>query len=334
MAKTAFGRRMKIVIGVPQRNIEAYVSTGEVVGNLPAPEFKVDATTIPAGKIINLSNIPPNPKRGFYFKMESTRGGVEGGSANEKTTIELANLNEDTIGILHTENSQIQVWLGYESDNSLDLYYSGDIYDVQPKRSGEDIIYSITAKDGYVDNKNTRVSLQYDESMPVADILADLVTKFPSGTIGTLALDSLTRKVVTGGISFQGNLGKEFDRICKSHGIVYFRYNGKYNLQPYQLVNGTPEYLTVGRNTYTIPVNGVLALDPIIQNGGKYYDNTNIKRGVQITTFLIPIELGQFFTITPETSKTLAGTYKVTTIKVDADFLGTSWAVTVRGEPM
>lgn len=334
MAKTAFGRRMKIVIGVPQRNIEAYVSVGEVVGNLPAPEFKVDATTIPAGKIINLSNIPPNTKRGFYFKMESTRGGTQGGGANEKTTIELANLNEDTLGILHTENSQIQVWLGYDSDDSLDLYYSGDIYDVQPKRNGEDIVYSITAKDGYVDNKNTRVSLQYDESMSVKDIMTDIIKKFPSGTVGTLALDFLQTEKVTGGKSIQGLLTKEFDRLCKGYGVTYFRYNGKYNLQPYQLVNGTPEYLLVGRNTYTIPQNGVLALDPIIQNGGKYYDNKNIKRGVQLTTFLIPIELGQFFTITPEISKTLAGTYKVTTIKVDADFLGTSWNVTVRGEPM
>jgi len=334
MSKTAFGRRMKIIIGVPQRNTEAYTVVGEVVGNLPAPNLKVDATTVPAGKIINLSNIPPNSKRGFYFKMDSTRGGVGGGAANEKTTIELANLNEDTLGILHTENSQIQVWLGYDSDNSLDLYYSGDIYDIQPKRNGDDIVYAITAKDGFVDNKNTRVSLQYDESMSVKDILTDMIKTFPSGTIGTMAIQYLETEKVTGGKSIQGILLKEFDRLCKSYGVNYFRFNGKYNLQPFQLVNGTPEYLLIGRNTYTIPVNGVLALDPIIQNGAKYYDNTNIKRGVQLTTFLIPIELGQFFTILPETSKTLAGTYKVTTLKVEADFTGANWNVTVRGEPM
>lgn len=330
MSKTAFGRQMKIIIGVPERNTEAYTINSEV----PLADIKVDATTVPAGKIINLSNIPPNSKRGFSFKMESTRGGVTGGSANEKTTIQLMNLNDDTLGILYTENSQIQVWLGYESDNSLDLYYSGDIYDIQPKVSGDDIIYSITAKDGYVDNKNTKVSLQYDESMSVKDIMTDLIKRFPSGTIGTMALQYLETEKIVGGKSMQGNLLREFDRICKSYGVNYFRYNGKYNLQPYQLVNGTPEYLLVGRNTYTIPVNGVLALDPIIQNGGKYYDNTNLKRGVQLTTFLIPIELGQFFTILPETSKTLAGTYKVTTIKIDADFLGANWVVVVRGEPM
>jgi hypothetical protein len=330
MAKTAFGRQMKIIIGAPQRNVEAYTITGET----PLADVKVDATTIPAGKIINLSNIPPNSKRGFSFKIASTRGGVSGGGANEKTVIELMNLNEDTLGILYTENSQIQVWLGYQSDNSLDLYYSGDIYDVQPKRSGEDIVYSITAKDGFVDNTNTKVSLQYDESMSVKEIMEDLIKKFPSGNIGTMALDYLQTEKIVGGKSVQGLLLREFDRLCKSYGVNYFRFNGKYNLQPLRLVNGTPEYLLVGKNTYTIPVNGVLALDPIIQNGEKFYNTTNLKRGVQLTTFLIPIELGQFFTILPETSKTLAGTYKVTTLKVEADFLGASWNVTVRGEPM
>lgn len=347
MAVTAFGRRMKIIIGAPQRNIESYtyksgVITGKPVLGIDGKQsetlvdttIKVDATTIPAGKIINLSNLPPNPKRGFYFKLETTRGAPSGGTANEKSTIELANLNEDTLGILHTENSMIQVWLGYESDNSLDLYYSGDIYDIQPKRVGEDMIYTITAKDGFVDHKNTKVSLQYDESMPVSEIMKDLITKFPSGSIGTMAIDYLDGVRINGGKSFQGVLSKEFDRLCKSYGVSYFRYNGKYNLQPYQLVNGTPEYLLVGRNTFTIPDKGVLALDPIIQNGEKYFNQKNIKRGVQLTTYLIPIELGQFFTILPETSKELAGTYKATTIKVEADFLGNSWNVTVRGEPM
>ncbi|AHK11269.1 P2 gpD-like protein [Shewanella sp. phage 1/4] len=330
MAIEAFGRQMKIIIGAPQRNIEAYVIDGVV----PYATTKVDATTIPAGATINFSNIDPQPRRGFHFKIESTRGGVEGGSANETTTIELANLNQDTLNILHTENSQIQVWLGYESDKSLDLYYSGDIYDIQPKRSGQDIIYLITAKDGFVDNKNTRVSLHYDEGTPVSEVLADLVTKFPSGSIGTLALDRLTTKVVEGGLSFQGNLGKSLDVLCKSHGINYFRFNGKYNLQPYNLINGTPEYALIGRNTYTIPNKGVINLDPIIQNDGKYYDTTNTKRGVQLTTYIVPIELGQFFKILPETSKDLAGTYKTTTIKLHADFKGSDWFVTIRGEPM
>lgn len=336
MAITAFGRRMKIIVGAPQRNISEYVKEGEVVGPyLQVPLEKVAATTIPAGKIINLSNLSPNPKRGFYFKMESTRGGVSGGTSNEKTNIELANLNEDTLGILHTEGSQIQVWLGYESDDSLDLYYTGDIYDIQPKKTGDDIIYIISAKDGGVDNKNTRVSLHYDESMSVKDIMQDLITKFPSGTVGTMAIDYLTTEKIIGGTSLQGILSKEFDRLCRSYGVSYFRYNGKYNLQPYQLVNGTPEYLLVGQATYTIPPSVVLALDPVIQNGAKYFDNTNTKRAVQLTTYLIPIELGQFFTIKPETSKNLAGTYKVTAIKINADFLSEdNWSVTVRGEPM
>ena len=345
MAVTAFGRRMKIIIGAPQRNIESYTYNTSVFKNKPVlgidgkdtgktvdTTIKVDATTIPAGKIINLSNIPPNPKRGFYFKLETTRGG--GTSKNEKTTIELANLNEETLGILHTENSVIQVWLGYESDNSLDLYYSGDIYDIQPKRVGEDMIYTITAKDGYVDHKNTKVSVNYDESLSYADVLLDLLSKFPSGTIGSIAAPALATKKVIGGLSYQGTLKKIVDSFCKSNGLVCHRFNGKYNVQLAELFLGSEAAESLAKNTFTVPDKGVLALDPIVANGEKYFNQKNVKRGVQLTTNLIPIELGQFFTISPETSKELAGTYKATTIKVEADFLGNSWNVTVRGEPM
>lgn len=334
MAERAFNRRVKVIIGVPQIDSAAYTQQEDVGDTILGRYTTVPATSVPAGKIINLSNVAPNPSRAFYFKLESTRGGTSGGGANEKTVVELQNLNEETLEILHQPNAKIMVYLGYE-DNSLDLYYTGDIYDIQPSGFGrEDITYRITCKDGSQDTTNTRVSLSYDESASVADIVTDMAKRFPSGSLGTLALDSLTSKFIQGGQNFTGNLEYNFDAFCKMHGIVYFRYNGKINLQPYQLVNGTPEYLLIGRNTYIIEPSMVKSLDPIIQNGGKYFDNSNTKRGVQLTTFLIPVELGQFFTITPETSKTLAGTYKVTTTKVDANLPLGNFDLTVRGEPM
>lgn len=337
MAERAFLRRVKIIIGVPQIDTAGYVYQEDVqqTGGINLGRVvNVPATSVPAGKVINLSNVAPNPSRAFYFKLESTRGGTEGGSANEKSVVELQNLNEETLELLHQPNAKVMVYLGYEG-TSLDLYYTGDIYDIQPSGFGQgDITYRITCKDGFLDNKNTRVAIAYDESTSLASIVTDLASKIPSASLGTLALGDLERVKVKGGINIYGNLEERLTKLLRANGYVYFRYNGKISIQPRELINGSEDYALIGKNTYTITPDLVKSLDPIIQNGEKYFDAKNTKRGVQLTTFLAPMELGQFFTITQDTSNTLAGTYKITTIKIDANMPEGNFDVTVRGEPM
>lgn len=346
MGEISFNRRVKVVIGVPEITTETYKDLYNIKSNVFSTTtiptlfevnedlgMRISATTEPAN-VININNIEPNSTRAFYFKLESTRGAVStGGSANEKTIVELANLNEETIGLLHLPNAKVLVYAGYQG-GSLDLYYTGDIYDIKPSTSGDDKIYVITCKDGANDSQNTRTSLNYDEGMSVSDILSDMASKFPSASLGTMATKGLKAAYIVGGLSFQGNHLRSFEKLCKMYGYVAHRFNGKISIQPWQLVNGTEDYEELSKNTYTIPDKGIIALDPIIQNGGKYFDNTNIKRGVQLTTYLIPIELGQFFTILPESSKELAGTYKTTTVKVDINMPSGNFDVTIRGEPM
>lgn len=333
MAEVVFDRRVKVVIGKPQIDKAAYTVIEDNYV-LAERETVFPATSEPAGDIINISNVSPNSNRAFYFKLNTTRGSASGGNTTkEMTTIELANLDQESLDVLYQDGCKILVYLGYKN-TSLDLYYTGDIYDIKPIPSGTDRIYKITCKDGSQDAQNTRISLSYDESMSVAEIITDMAGRFPSGSVGTLALNSLESKFVQGGLNFQGNLERNFDKLCKMYGINYFRYNGKINLQPYQLVNGTPEYLLVGRNTFSLGADTIKAIDPVIQNGGKYRDNTNTKRGVQVRLFLTPIQLGEFFTVPTDVSKELAGTYKVTTTKIDASTPEGNFDITVRGEPM
>lgn len=339
MSERAFNRRVKVIIGTPRIDSESYIFQEDIGIPERSSSTKGDSTrfkitSVPAGKTINISNVEPNSTRAFYFKLESTRGTSGGGTSNEKTVVELQNLNEETLEILHSPNARILVYLGYEG-TSLDLYYAGDIYDIQPSGFGDgDITYRITCTDGAADSVNTRVALAYEETTPVSEILADMVKKFPSSSLGDVAIDIATPRFVQGGLVIQGNLSRVFNKYCKMYGVSALRYNGKISLQPYQLVNGTPEYINIGKNTYTVPPSAVKTLDPIIQNGGKYIDNKNTKRGVQLVTFLTPMELGQFFTILPETSKTLAGTYKITAIKIDANLPLGNFDVIVNGEPM
>ena len=177
MAERAFLRRVKIIIGVPQIDTAGYVYQEDVqqTGGINLGRVvNVPATSVPAGKVINLSNVAPNPSRAFYFKLESTRGGTEGGSANEKSVVELQNLNEDTLELLHQPNAKVMVYLGYEG-TSLDLYYTGDIYDIQPSGFGQgDITYRITCKDGFLDNNDPVGGLDKDfAQVPVVCGLAE-----------------------------------------------------------------------------------------------------------------------------------------------------------------
>lgn len=332
----AFGRSMKIVIGQPERTVNKVVS-GTVSSAIGVYDPSTsDATTIPAGKIVEFSNLESEgySKRIPSFKFESTRGATQGGTSNEKTKLTLYNLNDETKEIINQPFVRVLVYLGY--NEKVDLYYTGDVISIQESNDGLDHEYVLILKDGGVDDVDTVVGLEYDENMSAAEILTDLAKRFPTGSTGIVALDFLKNKYVIGGMTVMGNLAMKFDKLCKMYGVSYYKWNGKINLQPYKLVNGTPDYLFLADvyNTYIIPDNAIKSLDPVVQNKHKTSTDPNITRAVQLTTFLIPIELGQFFTIDKTSSERYAGTYKVTQIKIDADARGSAWDVTIRGEPM
>lgn len=329
-----WSRSYKIVAGKPSHETSAYTFEGVVVGKLPPTTISVDAVTEPAGDIIQMSNLESegDSLRGFKFKLRTTRSSGSTASSNEKTILTLYNLNKETLGVLAQEGCVVRVYAGYQGE--VDLVYSGDITIIAPKDEGADIAYNITCKDGATDIKNTKVSIRYDESFSMANVMRDLAGRFPSGSIGTMAVDQLEDKKVTGGFSCQGKLINIFNKACQRNGLTYTRYNGKISVRPDQLVQGTPDYLLVGRNTYTLNPKVIKTLDPVLDNRSKQTNQKNVKRGIQITTFLIPITLDQFITIPPEASQEYSGTYKIVAIQTNLDSRMGGWDTTLRCEPM
>lgn len=329
-----WNRSYKIVIGKPEHETSAYTYEGVVVGKLPPTTIKVDAVTEPAGDIIQMSNLESEGDsiRGFKFKLKTNRSSGSSSASNERSTLTLYNLNKESLAVLAQEGCVVRVYLGYEG--SVELAYSGDITTVTPKDEGRDIAYQCVCKDGAIDIKNTKVSIQYDEGMTMASILEDLAGRFPSASVGTIAASGLEEEKITGGFSCQGKLINIFNKLCRRNGLTYTRFNGKISVQPQQLIQGTPDYLLVARNTYILEDHHIKSIDPILDNSLKATNQKNTKRGVQITTFLIPVSLDEFITVSETASQEYAGTYKITAISTNASSPTGAFDTTVRCEPM
>jgi hypothetical protein len=329
-----YNRSYKVVFGRPEHDAPAYLQEGQGIIKLSPVNVEVDALTIPAGDIVSMSNLVSegSKRRGFNFQLKSTRSSGSSGSKAEHSTLILYNLNEESLAVLNQEGCVVRVYAGY--GGNIDLVYSGDIKSIFPKTQGNDIIYECLCTDGLIDIKNTKVSLQYDESVSMKDVVTDLAGRFPSGSVGTVAAKKLESTYVTGGYVCQGKLINIFNKLCSQNSLTYSRFNGKITVKPEQLVQGTEDYEELTKNTYTLSSSNIKTLDPIIDNATKFTKQTDTKRGVVVTTYLIPITLDQFFTIPPEANQSYAGTYKITAININLDSRKGPWDVTLKGEPM
>lgn len=345
MSELNWDRSYRVVFGKPAHEKEAYFFEGQVVTPdelsviNASPEairkpLTLDATTEPAGDVISMSNLVSegDSARGFLFRLKTTRKAAANSASAEKSILTLYNLDKESIAVLNQEGCVVRVYAGY--GGIVNLVYAGDVSSISIKDIGSDIAYNVTCKDGAIDIKNTKVSLEYDESLSTGQVLRDLISRFPSASLGKIATAIIDKKFVRGGHSVQGNLLMIFEKMCKRNGLTYSRYNGKISVRPEQLVQGTPDYLFMARNTFTLESDVIKALDPVMDNKTKLTTQKNVKRGIQLTTFLIPITLDQFISVPDGVSQEFAGTYKITTLEINLDSRKGPWDISVRAEPM
>lgn len=323
-------RSYLIEFGIPEIVTEAYNIEG--VFTDPA-EGVVDATTVPsdARRISNLVE-DDAPLRGFNFTLDTKRSNGKSATSSERTTLEIYNLSPEMLALFNDPACVCNVSAGY--GGKVDLVYAGGVVSVNRRASGDDIIYRISLKEVSVAATDTKVSLTYPESETVSNVIKDLISKFPSTTTGTVSTAQYDNVTVTGGICVQGKLVPSLERMFQRFGLDYSIENGKINVRPTQVVQGDPDYNILVNNTYVLTPEVVKSLDPVIQNKGKENKRKDNKRSVILTTFLIPIKLDQFFTIPPDISEELAGTYKIKTIQNKIGSRGTTYDTIIAGEPM
>lgn len=336
MGSVNYQKSYRITIGVPEFKKESYI----IEVPLAIPPFKqeedkvIPATSIPAGDIIKLSNlvVDDNPKRGFYFTFNSVRTVSTAATKGEKTLLKLYNINDETLNVINQENCRILIEAGY--DEKVSLVYSGDVVSADTRRQGTDVITNVRLKELGIDVKNTRISITFDESASLVDVIGKLTASFPAAATGVLALEKFKHTFITGGYTFQGSLIRILEKLCEQHDLMYSIFNGVITVQEAQLVQGTPSYLLVAQNIWKLDDDIIKALDGNLANKDKKSAQKNVKRGITLSTFLIPIEISQFFEVSSEVSKDLAGTYKITSLGVNLDSRLGAWDVQLKGEPL
>jgi len=332
----------KIQFGVPEYTEDDYIFdalssnfTNIFLGFKNTPEgtkIVVDSHTVPENAV-TMSNLKEdgNSLRGFTFSLDSTRKASTGGnSKGEKSTLQLYNLNKESIDLLNTDNCIMRISAGYGGKTS--LCYSGDVVEVLPSRSGNDLKQIIRLQDGATSSKNTAGTVVFDEDMSEKEMIIDLASRFPDASLGFLGLDKLDLKYTTGGQSYQGFLDEIFNKVMARNNLTYTRYNGKINIFPYSIDQASADFTRLAANTYTLTADTVKSITPASKNGKKKTLETKTKTGINVNTNYIPIELGQFFTIPEDVDNKYKGTYLVTGIRTILKSHGNDWDVVLVGE--
>lgn len=330
-----WGRSYRITLGTREyRKLDPVVEAATISAPSITLEPKdSDYNTIPSNAVF-MSNLEEDnySKRGFSFKFNSNQKASSKGGEGENSFLELYNLSPEVVEIINKDKCIVMIELGYQQKVS--LVYSGDVVEVTSRRQGADMVYRIKCSAGSLPMRNTLSSLSYEESLSDGDIILDMVSRFPGTALGTYGLGEAEGTYKVGGNNFTGKLATNFDKMMEKHHLNYSYINGKIVIIPYRFIG--KDYDTFARTNYNLPEDTLKGVTPITDNSKK--SSTDIKAKLsklQINTFFIPIEIGQFVTV-PESSynniNRHAGTYVVKGRRLILNSQGGSWDVVLEVE--
>lgn len=261
------------------------------------------------------------------FDVSIRRSAKGSGSKSEMTSFRLYNLAPETLAVLQQQGSIITLEAGYDGDN--DLLYIGDIQYVSTRRDPPEVITTVMAKDsGYV-MQNTRVSFSYSSKISKANIIRDMIYRFDGVAAGTLILDDLEDKYYQNGLSIVGNLRDNFTDICRSEGYSWSLNNGKISVKPTMLSAQSKGFSKLQRLGYKITPDYIKNIDWYYDNDRKLKDQENVKRGITLTTFLLPVTAEGVISVDYED---FTGDYSIIEVTHTLDSWGNSWDTQIQTE--
>ena len=335
MARENWQRSYVIEIGTPELTESLYFTTGSSTGG----SAEVDQLTIPSNAV-RMSNLKQDDKeaRGFTFTFETQLGASNNGSKNaEVTKLRLYNLDQATVNIIERKRCIVRVYAGY--GNEVNLAYAGDVTKVRGAKQGSDYIYELTCSTAAVDFKTSMIVADYLEDKSVADVIKDLINRFPTLAFGNSDLVQLEQVYESGGFSWQGNLVDALQYFIDKYNLTLASQNGKISLYPYKVQDYSEDFLFGPGNNFELTSDLIKDIQPAQDNKQTTAIDKKDTGGVVVNTFFLPIEVSQFFTIpeakTAKDNKILnkyAGTYKVEKLRIKLESHGNFWDVAMTGK--
>ncbi|AUR89084.1 hypothetical protein NVP1121O_056 [Vibrio phage 1.121.O._10N.286.46.C4] len=302
----------KISVGTREMDISLYTQQElqAIPTALQRPSLAEASQTIPSNAVF-ISNLVSEgfDREGHDFTFNSINSLSQQGSDTETSTFVLHNPSKEFVDILTQESSVLILEVGYQQ--KVVQIYSGDIISVKSNAQGVGSSVTVKCASGALSMRNTLVNLNYDESVSEKDVILDMVRRFPATAVGTYGLEDLKDRYRTGGRTFVGSLVSNFDKVMAKHNLNYAYSEGKIHITPFRIRG--EDYDAFARTNFILPLKSIKKIDDISERQGVGATDTATKlRKLQINTFFLPIELGQFITVPDgEYTKDYAGTYQV-----------------------
>lgn len=327
-------RAYRISIGTrPIPSSKYVINTPVVIATAQNYSIMEDNVTIPSDARL-LSNLESDgfTKRGFTFKLNSSHKATKDASSGETTTLDLYNIDSDLVDIINKDHCVVIVEAGYEG--KVELAYTGDVVRVDISRVGADTVYKLHCRSGANDMKNTLISSTYDQTLNMNEILIDMMSKFPTSTVGIVGIGSSGEDKKTGGKVFNGPLISNVNKMVEDNNLIWSHFNGKIVTIPYKLTS--EDYDLFSRTNYNLPPDILKKVSNVSDRKGKGDNSSESKlRKLQVNTFFIPIEIGQFITIpNTEYTKGVYGTYQVKARRLILESQGSAWDVVLEVEEL
>lgn len=323
-----WNRTYRITLGV-REYVKANYLTPELVFTkwFNVPEDTGDTIPSDAFTVDNLED-----PRGFTFSFESQQVASSSGSSSERSTLILHNLSVEAKRILLQPNCICIIEAGYEG--KLVKCYTGDVVSVTPTRNLPDITYNIQlAAEGNA-VRNTMINTHYEEAMSTEDIIMDMAKRLPAVSVATYGLSEYSDRYKTGGFGFTGQLVHHFDRMMRKHNLEYAFSNNTIYIIPFRLKGA--DYDDFARTNYELSADSIKLVTDSSDNTkvGSADPQSKVKK-LQVNTFYLPVEVGQFITIpTTDVLKEFAGTYIVKGRRIILQSTGNAWDVVLAVEEL
>ncbi|AGH32166.1 baseplate hub [Vibrio phage 11895-B1] len=261
--------------------------------------------------------------RGFTFRFESKQMASSEADKTEDTYLSLYNLTEEEKRVLTQPKAVVVVEAGFE--NKLTLCYTGDVDDISIVRSPPDYEYRIKLKAEGLALKDTMISTHYDEGMSTEDILIDMIGRFNGLSKGTYGTASVKDSYKTGGRGFTGSLVTNFNKMMVMNDLEYAVTNGKMVVIPFRWLPEDYKKFTV--NNTILSSDNIKEIVEIKDNKGKSSEDVKSKvKTIQINTFYIPTEIGEFITVPTDVyDGEFAGSYLIKGRRVILESKGNAW---------
>jgi hypothetical protein len=319
------------------------IGTAPTIVESTIPEY-LDPVQVPwsllrnKGEALVLLNIPAKAIEINTLQMKtSITVSTEDKGQSGQTTIEVLNLDPDTLQFITRKNSLIVLKAGYdyEADN-LPIIFSGQVKDVSSRRSGGDLVTTITASDGYTPSTGVKISTSLIARPPLInlnyeDVFNHLIRIWADNGVtiskrnilldNTLPLRVAPKDIlIPDGWSYEGYLRDAMDDLCEHFNYTHYLQNNILFIHPINLPNFT--------NVFVLGEDQIQDIHSSVVSDNSSTDEE--KLGHTMTLFLNgKIKMGNRIRVAEGNFK---GDYLVSSIKHMLDFRGQSWATEITTE--